>query len=115
MGQNIPFWRKHKLCLYRQENGLYFPAAEVKAHFVVVTGLENGYLQISSWGKEYYISWQEFEKYVKKYSSFLVSNICLITEKKASERRKGKKTASPAEKEADYEQLFCNDVPDEIH
>ena len=51
VGQNIPFWRKHKLCLYRQENGLYFPAAEVKAHFVVVTGLENGYLQISSWGR----------------------------------------------------------------
>ena len=91
VGQNIPFWRKHKLCLYRQENGLYFPAAEVKAHFVVVTGLENGYLQISSWGKEYYISWQEFEKYVKKYSSVLVSNICLITEKKASEKKKGKK------------------------
>ena len=86
IGQNIPFWGKHKLKLYRQENGKYLPAAEVKAHFVVVTGLENGYLQVSSWGREYYISWQEYVSYVKKHSSFLVSNICLVAEKK----KKGK-------------------------
>lgn len=87
IGQNIPFWGRHKLCLYRQENGVYLPATEVKAHFVVVTGLENGYLQISSWGREYYISWQEYVQYVKKYSSFLVSNICLVSEKKEKEKR----------------------------
>lgn len=88
IGQNIPFWKRRKLSLYRQENGQYLPATEVKAHFVVVTGIENGYLQISSWGKEYYISWQEYLQYVRKNSSFLVSNICLIYEKKR--KRNGK-------------------------
>ena len=38
VGQNIPFWRKKKLCFYRQENGSYLPDTETKAHFVVVTG-----------------------------------------------------------------------------
>ena len=96
IGQNIPFWRRKKLCLYRQENGVCLPAAEVKAHFVVVTGLENEYLQVSSWGKEYYISWQEYQKYAKKYSSFLVSNICLISAKEASGSKKRKKKGSGA-------------------
>lgn len=82
IGQNIPFWRKKKLTLYRQENGVYLPATETKAHYVVVTGIENGYLQISSWGKEYFISWKEYQEYGKKYSSFWASNICLIQEKK---------------------------------
>ncbi len=86
VGQNIPFWRKKKLCFYRQENGSYLPDTETKAHFVVVTGLENGYLQVSSWGREYYISWAEYRNYVKKYSSFLISNICLIEEKKARKK-----------------------------
>ncbi len=82
IGQNIPFWRKKKLTLYRQENGVYLPAIETKAHYVVVTGMENGYLQISSWGKEYFISWKEYQEYGRKYSSFWASNICLIQEKK---------------------------------
>lgn len=82
IGQNIPFWRKKKLSLYRQENGVYLPATETKAHYVVVTGMEDGYLQISSWGREYFISWQEYLDYARKYSSFWVSNICLIQEKK---------------------------------
>lgn len=44
--------------------------------------MENGYLQISSWGKEYFISWKEYQEYGRKYSSFWASNICLIQEKK---------------------------------
>ena len=92
IGQNIPFWRKKRLCLYRQENGVYLPAAETKAHFVVVTGMENGYLQVSSWGREYYISWNEYINYGKRFSSFLVNNICLITEKKKHRSKRGMKS-----------------------
>ena len=83
VGQNIPFWKKKKLTFYRQENGVYLPNTETKAHYVVVTGMENGYLQISSWGKEYFISWQEYLDYAKRYSSFWVSNICLIQEEES--------------------------------
>ena len=98
IGQNLPFWGRHRLRLYRQENGEYLPALEVKAHFVVVTGLENGYLQISSWGREYYISWQEHVQYVKKHSSFLVSNICLVSEKNTPRKKKRKKDEAAMER-----------------
>ncbi len=84
IGPNFPlFWARKKLPLYRYENGEFITATEIKAHFVVVTGIVNDYLQISSWGKEYYISWKEYHRYVKKYSCFGVSNICRIREKKS--------------------------------
>lgn len=83
VGPNFPLiWGKKKVTFYRLENGLFLPAVETKAHFVVVTGIVDEYLQISSWGKEYYISWPEYQHYVKRYSSCLGSNICLIKEKK---------------------------------
>lgn len=83
IGPNFPlFFGKHRVTLYRRENGAYLPAHEVKAHFVVVTGIIEGYLQISSWGKEYYLSWAEYQKYCKKYSTCLTSNICRIQVKK---------------------------------
>jgi len=83
IGPNFPFlWRRKKLTLYRLENGEYFPALETSAHFVVVTGIVGEFLQISSWGKEYYISWPEYQKYMKKNSSPVASNICRVQEKR---------------------------------
>ena len=89
IGPNFPFvWGRHKVALYRKENGEYLPAVETKAHFVVVTGMMDGYLQISSWGKEYYLSWAEYQKYVKKHSTCLTSNICRIQAKKKKRKEK---------------------------
>ena len=46
------------------------PAVSTAAHFVVVTGIyrngEKKYLQISSWGKKYYIDLKEFTAFTKK-------------------------------------------------
>ena len=87
IGPNFPvFWGKRKVAFYRKENGEYLYATETKAQFVVVTGIMDGYLQISSWGKEYYISWAEYQRYMKKYSSCFTSNICRIKAKKKKER-----------------------------
>lgn len=83
IGPNFPcIWGRQKVTFYRKENGEYLPATSVKAHFVVVTGIIDDYLQISSWGKEYYISWQEYQRYMKKHSTCLTSNICRIRERK---------------------------------
>lgn len=82
-----PFFRKKKLTFYHLENGEFLPAVETSAHFVVVTGIVDDYLQISSWGKEYYIHWPEYQKYVKKYSSGFASNICRIREKRKKKRK----------------------------
>lgn len=83
IGPNFPcFWGKKCLTLYRMENGVFLPSTQTKAHFVVVTGIIGDFLQISSWGKEYYISWPEYQNYIKKYSNCFASNICMIRDKK---------------------------------
>ena len=84
VGPNFPdFWGKKKLNFYTKTSiGTYIPDAKTKAHFVTVTGRDGIYLQISSWGKEYYIDLREYREYVRGCSSPLVSNIICITEKK---------------------------------
>ena len=88
VGPNFPLaWGKKRVTFYRLENGKFIPALETKAHFVVVTGMADEYLQISSWGKEYYIFWPEYRQYVRKYSTFFGSNICMIKEKRKRKER----------------------------
>lgn len=83
-GPNFPnIFGKHKLSFYTKINDKkYIPATKTKAHFVTVTGRDGIYLQVSSWGKEYYIDIREYREYVKHCSSPLVSNIICITKKK---------------------------------
>ena len=77
VGPNFPLvWKKEKLSFYsRSQEGNYVPSTKIKAHFVTVTGRDGAWLQISSWGKEYYISIREYREYVKRHSSFFVSNV----------------------------------------
>ena len=82
VGPNFPqFWGKETLNLYRKtKDRSYVLSTKTNAHFVTVTGREGRWLQISSWGKEFYISIKEYQEYVKKYSNSLVSNILYISE-----------------------------------
>lgn len=84
VGPNFPnIFGKNKLNFYRKaDDQTYVPAAKIKAHYVTVTGRDGIYLQISSWGKEYYIDIREYREYVKHYSSPLLSNIICISRKK---------------------------------
>ena len=85
IGANIPFiWQKHKLALYRKDaRGEYRVHTSVKAHYITVTGMDDTWLRVSSWGQEYYIRRKEYTAYVKKHSSFLVSNMVVLTPKKS--------------------------------
>lgn len=79
IGPNFPmFWRGEKLTFYRKVNDTFMAAVKTKAHFVTVTGWEGRMIQISSWGKEYYIDYGEYRDYVKKHSCPLVSNIVYV-------------------------------------
>lgn len=79
IGPNLSlFRRKNKLNFYEKKGEEYVCACQAAAHFVTVTALEGKYLKISSWGKEYFLDIQEYMNYVKKYSSFFVSNIFYI-------------------------------------
>ncbi len=80
VGPNFPFvWKKEKTILYtKDENGEFKAASAVKAHFIMITAIDENWLEISSWGKRYYINRRNYEEYVSKYSASLVSNILYI-------------------------------------
>ena len=84
VGPTFPnIFGKRTLNFYTRSNtGDYAVTAKTKAHYVTVTGRDGIYLQISSWGKEYYIDIREYREYVRSYSSPLVSNILCIKQGK---------------------------------
>ncbi len=57
-----------------------------KDHYVTITGLlednEKVYFEISSWGRKYYIDYDEYTGYVKKCDNYIFSNILWIRKKK---------------------------------
>lgn len=77
VGPNFPlFWQEHKLSFYGQNpHGGLLPACSINSHYVTVTGIDEKYLQISSWGREYYIDRAEYLDYIRRHSGSLVSNI----------------------------------------
>ena len=80
IGPNFPrLWEKEKLRFYtRSADGRYLPAASTRSHYVTVTGLDEEWLQISSWGRRYYISRAEYAAFVKQHSSYLFSNLLYL-------------------------------------
>ena len=80
VGQNFPkVWGKEKLTFYRQApDESYIRTTQTKAHMVTVTGMDGDWLQISSWGKRYFIRRQEYRSYIREHSSFIASNMLHI-------------------------------------
>lgn len=84
VGPNFPFfWRNERACFYvfRQDEG-YVPATSTKAHYFTVTGMDDQWLRISSWGRLYFLNRKEFEHYMRYHSAPFVSNILWIEEKR---------------------------------
>lgn len=81
IGGNFPLvWKKDRLPLYRKSSdGVYIKSSSTRAHYVIVTGIEHGWLRISSWGQEWYINWREYRDFARTKSCPLFSNICYIT------------------------------------
>lgn len=83
VGPNFPLvWQKHMLPLYTKNHlGAYIRVGSVKSHYVTVTGMDERWLRVSSWGQCYYIDRREYMLYVKAHSSTIVSNFLYIKEK----------------------------------
>ncbi|MCR5543123.1 MAG: hypothetical protein K6F55_03165 [Eubacterium sp.] len=97
LGNDIPviisigpgFFRKQKVKFYNceeKDGKLKFkPVTQTKDHYVTITGIletENvTMLEISSWGKKYYVNWEEYKRYVRKYDNYYFSNILYIKKK----------------------------------
>lgn len=75
IGGGFPcFWKKDRLNLYAApQKGA--PAASARAHYVTVTGADENWLRISSWGRCYYIHKAEYCAYIDQSSAWLLCNI----------------------------------------
>ncbi len=80
VGPNFPaVWRKERLTFYgRRADGSYYPASSARAHYITATGCDEEWLRISSWGREYFIRRTEYDDYIRRYSTFLVSNVLML-------------------------------------
>lgn len=80
VGPNFPaIWQKNRLTFYqKQANGSYVPVSSAKSHYITATGIDEEWLRISSWGNEYYIKRQEYDEYIRRHSTSIVSNILMF-------------------------------------
>lgn len=80
VGPNFPaIWQNQRLQFYgKRADGSYYTACTVKSHYITVTGCDESWLRISSWGREYYIKRAEYDSYIREHSAALVSNILML-------------------------------------
>jgi len=84
VGSNFPLvWENNRLPLYRRlPDGSFRKAAATKGHFVTATGLDDTWLRVSSWGREYYINRKEYEHYTKEHSNYVFGNMIGLKKRK---------------------------------
>lgn len=80
IGPNFPaVWQKNRLDFYRRAaDGSYHKVTATAAHYVTITGIDDVWLRISSWGVAYYINRSEYDSYVRRHSTYLFSNIVYL-------------------------------------
>ena len=83
VGPNFPLiWGDRRVRFFvRSPAGNYVPVSGARAHYFTVTGLDEDWLRISSWGRLYYLRREEFEEYTRSYSISFTSNILLVERK----------------------------------
>ena len=92
------FFRKNKLKFYKKGvnasgEETYKQVTETKDHYVTITGVIEAkrpdnkditLLEISSWGKKYYVNYAEYQQYVRHNDNYYFSNILYIKKKPLS-------------------------------
>lgn len=80
VGPNFPLLLgKEKLPFYRmQEEGRTKEACRVNSHYVIATACDGDSITVSSWGRWYRISLEEYRRYMKETSLPLVTNLLEI-------------------------------------
>jgi len=93
MAQNLPvilaigpqfpaFWGKSRLALYtKMDSCKYEKKTFTSGHYVTVTGIDDVWIRVSSWGREYYICRAEYRSYSKRVSCPLFSNVMYLKRK----------------------------------
>ena len=79
IGPKLPaFWKKGGLQLYRKRGDSFCPATAVSGHYVTVTAMDEEWLEVSSWGKKYYIRRDEYLRYGETHSLFFAHNALAV-------------------------------------
>lgn len=80
VGPNMPrFWENNQLGLYKRlPDGSFKNIGAVKAHYMTVTAIDDAWLTVSSWGRQYYINRQEYNAYTRAHSNGVLCNIAYI-------------------------------------
>ncbi|MBO4915522.1 MAG: hypothetical protein J5449_09985 [Oscillospiraceae bacterium] len=82
IGPNFPIvWGKETLPLYRRTENSCFEATRTRGHFLTVTGLDDEWMRVSSWGQELYISRGDYERY-RRENGTLLTSLLYITRNK---------------------------------
>ncbi len=82
VGPNFPlFWQQHKAKFYVYSDGGYKRAAYVNAHYVTAVAMDGDWIEISSWGRRYYINKAEYLEFADRHTTSLLSNILYIRRK----------------------------------
>ena len=79
VGPNFPaVWGKRTVALNPEKNFIGIPAQGINAHYMIATGLDEESIHVSSWGRQYSIDREEYDEYVRRISSSIVSNLVYI-------------------------------------
>lgn len=79
VGPNFPaVWGKRTVALNPERNFRGIPAQGINAHYMIATGLDDECIHVSSWGRRYSINRKEYDEYVRRISSSIVSNLVYI-------------------------------------
>ena len=76
-------WKKEGIDFFRLQDGnMKLAYSKVRRHFVTITGMyfpplasESMYLEITSWGKKYYISYEQLGRYISTISAPWISGL----------------------------------------
>lgn len=77
-------WRKSEqgVNLYQKTaDGRYEVKKQTRGHYMTVTGMNEKWLRVSSWGEKYYIDKKEYLTYAKKVSFYFYTNAFYIKRK----------------------------------
>lgn len=84
IGPNFPnvFGKKSVSLLHKYGENTYHNCGSVHNHYVVVTRFtQDGKMKVSSWGKTFYIDWEEYLEYSRKKSFPVFTNFLEINRK----------------------------------
>ena len=82
VGPNFPvLWGREKVGLRPDPAERYAAVQAISAHYMIAVGLDAQSIHVSSWGRHFSVDRAEYDRYVKRFSSSLVSNLVAIRRK----------------------------------